>query len=337
MMRPLFCWMTTALILVTIPAQALDARQFHKEIPGGINQLQNRAGAMLLKDGTDSWHRLTLSDGKITLSAAAAPKPAAISDPHKLPDTELVTGKRNIKRAWFSGPTSRYGHGVLGDAIEAEAITAELADGSIVAAVLEPSAVFEDRTPRLVDVNNDGHDEILVVKSYLRKGAAVSLVGQVDDQLQILAEAPAIGIANRWLNPVGAADFDGDGTSEIAVVITPHIGGTLQLYEWQGNRLIADHNAFGFSNHAMGSRELGLSAILDVNHDGVMDIIVPDAGRTTLVATSFNNAKAHTLARIDVTGRFTSGLFTVDLNGDGRSELIFATEDSRLSVLEWYP
>ncbi|MEK9900686.1 MAG: hypothetical protein VW516_08060, partial [Rhodospirillaceae bacterium] len=53
----------------------------------------------------------------------------------------------------------------------------------------------------------------------------------------------------------GAADFDGDGHPEIAFVETPHIGGTLRLYEYRDRKLHEDHVARGFSNYAVGSRE----------------------------------------------------------------------------------
>ena len=65
--------------------------------------------------------------------------------------------------------------------------------------------------------------------------------------------ARTIGQPFRWLNPVGVGDFDGDGRREIAAVVTPHLGVTLKLYEWKGERLEPKHEAAGFSNHAIGS------------------------------------------------------------------------------------
>lgn len=337
MKRHLSHLLAVALLVTSGTALALDAKQIQKEVAGGIKELRQVNGRLLLQDGLGNWHTMDRAGPELKLTAVTPPKTIAVNDPNKLPDTELALGTKNIKRAWFSRPTNRYGHGVLGDAIEAEAIKVELADGRMVEVVLDGSSVFEDRTPRLVDVNDDGLDEIIAVKSYLKYGAAVTLVGQSGDQLQILAEAPAIGLSHRWQNPVGAADFDGDGKTEIAVVITPHIGGTLQLYEWQGDQLVADHDAYGFSNHAMGSRELGLSAIIDVDQDGVMDIVVPDAGRNSLIATSFQNGDVRSLDRVDVAGQFTSGLFTADIDGDGRTEIIYATENKTLTVLQWQP
>ena len=71
----------------------------------------------------------------------------------------------------------------------------------------------------------------MAVKSYLGSGAALTLNDIIDGKLKILAQAPAIGLPHPWLNPIGAADFDGNGKTELAVFITPHISGTLQLHE----------------------------------------------------------------------------------------------------------
>ncbi|MEK9725020.1 MAG: VCBS repeat-containing protein, partial [Rhodospirillaceae bacterium] len=181
-------------------------------------------------------------------------------------------GRRNLRRARLIAPTDRYGHGVLGDAIEAGGVAAELAGGTTARLFLADDSVFEDLRPRLVDMDGDGRDQIVVVRSYLNAGAALAVIGERGGKLAVAAMAEPIGLQNRWLNPIGAADFDGDRRLEAAVVITPHIGGTLRLYEWRGTRLVPDGEAFGFSNHTIGSRELGQSAIADFNGDGVADI-----------------------------------------------------------------
>ena len=70
---------------------------------------------------------------------------------------------------------------------------------------LSANSVFEDRKPRLADLDGDGTDEIIVVRSYLDRGAALSIVKLKAEGLEIVAETPAIGRANRWLNPAGIA------------------------------------------------------------------------------------------------------------------------------------
>ncbi len=328
-----------ALILIALairPAQALDSSQTDLLVGQGINAVRQIDGRILVQTQQNKWYKIDFSNDRLTLSESSPPQQQALTDPERLPDTATAFGRKNIRRAWFARPTRRYNHGVLGDAIEAGSIKVETANGDVLEMRLPDTAVFEDRTPRLADVNGDGNDEIIAVKSDLQRGAAVTLVGFTNGRLNLLAEAPAIGLSHRWLNPVGAADFDGDGKIEIAVVITPHIGGTLRLYEWRGKSLVADHSAFGFSNHAMGSRELGLSAIVDVDGDGIMDVVVPDAGRKALVATAFTEPTPRTLNRSEISGPFSSGLFVVDLNKDGVSEVLFATAGKTLTLVQWH-
>ncbi len=201
----------------------------------------------------------------------------------RLPDGDIAA--EPPLRAWYAAPTDRYPHGVLGDAIEAGALIVEQ-DGVAYRHDLPLDSVFEDITPRLVDADGDGRLEILTIKSTRTAGAALALYGIRDDVLVQLAETPAIGTPNRWLNPAGVADYDGDGKPEIAAVLTPHIGGILVLYRWDGlSTDIAElRRKAGYSTHAIGSRDLGLALTVDWDGDGVMDLLLPRQNRTDLVA-----------------------------------------------------
>lgn len=242
-----------------------------------------------------------------------------------LPDGIVIAGQRDVAFAWLTGPTERYRHGVLGDAIEASGLAVEMADGRRLDFALDAGSVFEDRYPRLHDLDGDGHDEILVVRSYLDRGAALAVLGIEDGRLALKAETPAIGTANRWLNPVGAADFDGDGATEIALVQTPHIGGTLRLYRWQDGRLTDVHRAEGFSNHAIGTRELGLSAVIEANGDGVPDLAVPGADRRTLRIVTFAHGRFRELASVSHVAPITSAI--VPFVDEGGRRLTYTLAD----------
>ena len=243
--------------------------------------------------------------------------------PNMLPDGVVVQGSRNIRAAWLTGPTNRYRHGVLGDAVEASGLAVELLGRQVLSLTLGPDAVFEDRTPRLVDLDGDRRDEVLLVKSYLNDGAALALAEVVDGRLAIVAEGDPIGLANRWLNPVGAADFDGDGRIETAHVETPHIGGTLILSRRQGARLVPVLRERGFSNHRIGSSELGLSAVLDADGDGVPDMVVPDDRRSAIRIVTFVGGRFRELARIDLPAEPDSAFHLADLDRDGQLDVAF--------------
>jgi FG-GAP-like repeat len=226
-----------------------------------------------------------------------------------LPDGGTArAGGSGIVSAHFVAPTSRYRHGVLGDAIEAGGLSVRDAAGRTHVYMLREDSVFEDITPRLADLDGDGGAEAIVVRSYLSRGAALAVFGLRDGELVRIAETSPIGQPARWLNPAGIADFTGDGRPEIAIVKTPHIGGRLEIWSLRADRLSRIAALEGFSNHVIGSRALGLSAVADVDGDGVQDLILPDASRQKLVAVSVAGGRARTIGSIELPGAVVSGL-----------------------------
>jgi hypothetical protein len=182
-------------------------------------------------------------------------------------------------------------------------------------------------------VNAWGGDAVLTVQSTVQGGAAVLLLGVTGDRLQRIAASAPIGIPQRWLNPIGVADFDGDGAPEVAAVVTPHIGGWLTLYRREGDRLSIVQRVPGFSNHASGSDELRLAAMLDANGDGVVDLAVPGADRRTLRLVTFAGGEFRELQRVGHSAAIATAVIAADLDGDGRNELAYALTDDTLVVL----
>lgn len=199
-----------------------------------------------------------------------------------LENSRVVQGNRNIAKAWLTEPTTRYKHFVLGAQHEAASLVVALKDGRTLRLRLPENSVFEDRIPRLADLDGNGDDEIIVVRSYLDRGAALAVAAVRGTELKIIAETPPIGIPHRWLNPAGIADFDGDGRLDIAYVQMPHVLGKLRVWTMDSRGLKEITTFDGVSNHMIGSRQLGLSAVADFNGDGVADLAIPSLDRRTL-------------------------------------------------------
>jgi hypothetical protein len=224
--------------------------------------------------------------------------------PNGLPDGLVARHSGgDIVAAWYEDPTERYGHGILGDAIEAGSLVVERADGRVFRHVLSDRHVFEDRTPRLVDLDGDGKMEVVAIRSSLTEGGAIAVYGLHDGALVEKAVAGSIGTANRWLNVAGIADFLGTGDRQIAYVKTPHIGGTLIVYRYTGDSLERVGALGGFSNHAIGAREQRLSAALDLDGDGVPELAVPSADRKRLRLVGFKDGALRDLADIPLPAR----------------------------------
>lgn len=155
----------------------------------------------------------------------------------------------------FGSPSdSRYRHGVLGDGVEPTALILLERHGLTTLARIDlpPPHVFEDIAPRPITWR--GARGLLTVRSG-PQGAQLCVVALASTagRFELAALAEPIGTVNRWLSP------STDGRRLLAVT-TPHIGGVLQRHEPQDDRLPSRVITRGISNHAIGQRELDVSA-----------------------------------------------------------------------------
>lgn len=252
-------------------------------------------------------------------SAEALPR-AATSASERLPGGGTATrSSGDIARAWYARPTDRYPHGVLGDAIEAGSLVVVTRDGTRVEHVLGDRHVFEDLAPRIADLDGDGRNEVVTIRSSLSRGAALAIYGLARGALVERAATAEIGRPNRWLSVAGIGRYGRDGGLVVAYVETPHLGGTLRYARFSGGRLsVRTILAGGVSNHRIGSTLLSMSATADVDGDGVAELALPSADRRSLVVVSDGSPAAYPAGvRIDGPIRFSSGLF-VTRGEDGR-------------------
>ena len=264
-------------------------------------------------------------------SLAISPKPPS-NQKNQLLDSEISSSK-SIERAWLTGSTRRYRHNILGDDVEASGLAVIDRSGKRYELTLGKDSVFEDRKIRIADLDQDGKEELIVVRSYLNRGGAMAVYGLRDGKIKLIDETPAIGIPNRWLNPAVVADVDNDGKLEIAYVETPHIGGILHVMNLVNGKLVYKYKSFSTSNHGIGSRIQELAAAVDWNGDGVTDIAVPNANRTGIKVFSYAKKKAELIAEIDLGNRILSAIVAADLNRDKKPELYFSLFDGRLVML----
>ena len=192
-----------------------------------------------------------------------------------------VAASDAIVSATYTGPTTRYAHGVLGDAVEHETLNLTLRSGQTRTFTLPERLVFEDTAPRLVDLDMDGAPEIIAVESDATQGARLAIYTAEGR----LTATPYIGTRFRWLAPLGAADLDGDGAVEVAYVDRPHLAKTLRIWRFEDAALTEVATFSGVTNHRIGEPDIaggirmcGTSA----------EMILANANWTKLLALQFD-------------------------------------------------
>ncbi len=303
-------------------AAAKDWRVDTVPAPGHVTSVETIGADVHIAIGR-RWYRF--ATGEVRLEASPAPDRPAIPA-GALPDARVAVGVGKIARAWLAAPTSRYRHGVLGDAIEAGSLIVEHRDGRRGILRLGTDAVFEDIEPRVARI--DGVERIVVVKSYLERGSALVVIDP--DTATIVAETPPVGHPNAWLNPAGIADFNGDGTTDIALVRQPHVVGRLELWSFLNGKLQKTVEVPDVSNHVIGSRALGMSATRDFDGDGRLDLAIPSLDRRTLRLIAFT-PEPHDIARVPLTARVVTNIGAILFRG--RPALVAGLEDGQIILV----
>jgi hypothetical protein len=320
----LACFATSLMIA---PALAAEWRLQRASAPARIVALTTVDGAVQVNAG-GLWYRVILDGGRIAFKFVDAPARPALLDT-ALPDGKLATGTHDVVRAWLAQPTARYDHGILGDKTEAASIVIETRNGRRHEIEAGSDAVFEDLEPRVVDIDGDGRDDIVVVKSYLRRGSALAVIAVRRGRYQIVAETPPLGAPHRWLDPAGIGMFTDDGRTGIALVRQPHVVGMLELWIWENGALHMSGDIPDTANHIAGTREIDMSAVADFDGDGISDIAIPSLDRTRLRIVSFGPLPRE-IASISLPAK---GMTNFGLMRDGTATVIlFGLADGSLAV-----
>jgi hypothetical protein len=215
----------------------------------------------------------------------------------------------------LTDPTNRYGHGILGDRIEAAGITLieTWPIPQVVRKIDIPAPdVIEGLSPLWVDLDGNKSREIIVTISDSRQGARLVVFDEFGSRV---ATGPAIGQGNRWRHQLAVAPFGPRGELEIADVLTPHIGGVVEFFQLNGDRLLRTASLRGYSTHVIGSRNLEMAFAGDFDGDGRFELLVPTQDFRSLAAIRRTADGAVAVWELFVGDRITTNVAAVNLSG----------------------
>lgn len=247
-----------------------------------------------------------------------------------LPDARLVADERD-RLLVLTGPTGRYAHGVLGDALEAGgiALVETVSELRVAAEIAVPSPqVIEGIAPIWADLDGDGAREILVTVSDDQQGAQVVAY---DEQGQLIAAGPPIGRGGRWRHQLAVAPFGPGGALELVGVRTPHIGGIVEFYAREDAQLRIVAELPGYTSHVLGARNLDMALAADLDGDGGTELLVPNQALATLAVLRRTAAGVEVAWALAVDGRVSTNLAAVS-GTDGRVGVGVGREDGTLRV-----
>jgi len=241
---------------------------------------------------------VTLLIALFCANLATAAGISANTDPEAIADLRIAQGQNDIAEAWLIAPVTRYKHFVQGSNYEPGGVRLKMADGRVLTLMLDAAYVFEDRQPRLADLDGDGKDEIILVLTALDQGASLAAYAVEGDAITLKAKTPFVGQPYRWLNPAGIADFDGDGQLDVALVAMPHLVKRLEFWTLGPKGFQKIGAVDDVSNHNNGSPFTGMAAVADIDHDGIADLAIPDGSRRFIRVISFAKGKVRDIARL---------------------------------------
>jgi hypothetical protein len=271
------------------------------------------------------------ADGAVVLIARLPSAPRIVSrvEAHALPDARItladLDGDGLPEAVVLSDPTERYGHGLLGDRLEAASVTViGITPFGLTLRARFPlaTAVFEDLVPVLAPIGEGARPVVLVARSAPEAGAAVVALGWRDGALVSIAETAKPG--SDWVHVIGAANLVGDGTPEVVAVRVLPVGGVLTALRRKGSGLDVIAQAPGFASHSAGSRNQDQALLADLDGNGRPEAIVPRQSRVALSALELDGNRWVERWSVTLRGPIESNLAAADVDGDGLLDLVFA-------------
>ena len=258
-----------------------------------------------------------------------------------LPDARLAHNSRDTI-AVLSDPTTSYIHNVLGDIYEAASISLVRIHPNAVnqpqlirKITMQNNWVIEGISPIFADWDGDGSLEVLVTRSRSGDGGQLALFSMNGD---LLATSASIGRSFRWRHQIAIAPFspEPDSPPLLAAVLTPHIGGVIEYFQWDGpqsNSIKPVHRLAGFTSHIIATRNLDMAVAGDFLNDGRPSLLIPSQSRSSLGIIRLDTNGPQVIHSIPLASPITTNIGVATMI-DGSLAAAVGTSDNSFTILQ---
>ena len=233
-----------------------------------------------------------------------------------LPDARILADGSG-RLLLLSDATGHYAHGAQGDTLEAKTVALVDPTGPTVeydTIAIPATGVVEGISLIWADLDGDGTREIIATVSDVAGGAHVVVYNETG---KLVAEGPDVGSGFRWRHQIAVAPFGPDGDLELAVMLTPHIGGVVEFYRMRDGRLDIVARLPGPTSHVNGSRNLDMALAGDLDGDGRTELLVLSRGLTKLIGVRRTVSGAEEAWSVETGGRVSTNIAAVETANGG--------------------
>lgn len=291
--------------------------------------------SVTIEGASGAWYTIGDCESGLCAKLVTGPHVETPLPKDALPRSHVATGHGRIARAWLTGAANRLGDSAIGPLVAGTLVLEDRASRRF-EVDLGLDAAFEDLRPRIasVGVPGGGEDAVYVVRSDAQLGAALIAVGLEGEGLPVVeAQTAPVGRPGGWLNPVGFADFTGEGRTQLAIVVSPDAGGTLQILDVAKHDFKLRFAIPGVSNHIPGRPIEDLAAIAEFDAGNGPAIAVPDAKRTAIRILSFAGGKVGEPADIALPATVATEMVGIAGSGGQHPMLLMGLADGELVLL----
>lgn len=309
-----------------------------KRLAGGFSPVTYPVAADLDGDGNleiaavSDEGRMTIVKGKMQVRSD--------SSTELLPDTRIDVADLDrdgtLDIVVLSSPTDVHKMARLGDDLEAAGLAVFGWDGKNLKLYdefrLPEGQVFESLIPSVICEEKEDPVIILVVTEE-GNGSWLQSFSYGKGRLRTGRRGPRTTY-DQMIHLLGSAKLGGeDRISVVTAVLREDAEGDLELYhtDLARSRTILKSSVF---SHTSGSRLVETALIADFNADGMLEILAPADGMSSLRIYSLKGAGLRDSEVYNGSRKITTNLCPGDFDGNGKADVIFGLEDGTLIVLE---